>query len=84
MNRTTVRRTFKAMAVPGLVLLALLLWDYFGNYSDWLVPLVVLAVTYLAILLLLLLLPVDHDGMVRIDEPEAEPMSYHFPPEAHP
>lgn len=80
MKLTTIRRLFRFMALPGLAIVALLLWDYIGNDGRAFTPLTIVGILYLAVLAILLLLPIEHEDAAFIAASEAEPMSYHYPP----
>ncbi len=80
MNLSTIRRIYRWMIVPGIGIAALLLWDAFGNDGRLFGGLTLLALAYLALLLIFLLLPADDRDSAHIEPPEMEPMSAHYPP----
>lgn len=72
------------MVLPGLAIVGLLLWDRFGNDGRAFGVLALVGILYLVVLLLLLLLPIEHQDTATFGAPEIDPMSYHYPPtEAH-
>lgn len=80
MKLTTIRRLFRVMILPGIAIVALLLWDHLGNDGRAFGPLTIVGILYLVVLALLLLLPIEHQDTAVLAAAEADPMSYHYPP----
>ena len=81
MNETTIRSLYWLGILAGVVLFILMLWDYWGNDSDWFIGLVIAFAVVILGLVLLLLARSDED-----DAPPAAPLPVAVPaaaPEAY-
>lgn len=83
MQPRTVRRWLVATFVVDLILLAVALWDYFLNDSEWIVPVLVVFVLLVVIAFILFLLASRQDErvVVRLVEREGQPAQTVYVPQ---